>query len=84
MNTFELEFLDDVNQPAPSGVIARVRVAKMSGSGDDEPRDITADCASRNEFDEQINRLIAELEKIREQAHRKFSAYGARWPAMHS
>jgi len=84
MNTFELEFLDDVHQPAPSGVIARVRVARMSGSGDDEPRDITADCASQKEFDEQINRLIAELERIRGQAHRKFSAYGARWPAMHS
>ncbi len=77
MNTFELEFLDDLKLPVPVGVIARVRVARMSGSGNNEPRDITADCASRKEFDEQIDRLIAELEKIRAQAHRKFVAYDA-------
>ena len=77
MSKFELEFLDDLKQPVPAGIIARVRVATMRGDGNSPPRCITSDCAFRKEFDEQIDRLIAELEKIRAQGHRKFAAYDA-------
>ncbi len=83
MNTFELEFINDRNQPMPGMAIARVRVATMSGDGNGLPRWITTDCASQKEFDEQIDRLVAEIEKIRAQGHRKFAAYDAWWAATH-
>jgi hypothetical protein len=73
MHTFELEFIDDGQTKFPIGARAVVRVKMLSGWGGAPPRDITADCATAKELDEQIDRLIAELEQIRKEGHRKFS-----------
>ena len=73
MYSFELEFINGHSAEIELGPMASVRVKMLSGRGGGPARSITADCATARELDEQIDRLIAELEQIRQEGHRKFA-----------
>jgi hypothetical protein len=51
---------------------------KNWGMRGDPPHDtwtISHECMSPSEFDDEIDRLVAELEKIRKEGHRRFARY---------
>lgn len=70
----ELDFVDDRDIWAPSPM-AQIFVQRSCGNERNSLEYITPDCATKSEFNYEIDRLKNELENIRTRGNARFDAF---------
>jgi hypothetical protein len=76
--SLDLSFMDDYKSQLPHAPIAEIYVKSCGHRTEDGPPIITPECVTISELEDQVDRLIGELEGIRKKARAKFAAEARR------